>query len=101
MCIILRDFRILKLAGKSNIRFIAVEPTSCPSCTRGRYAYDFGDTAKTTPLIKMMTLGNGFIPSSNHAGGLRYHGMNPILSKLYIDGLLEAKAETQTDAFNH
>ena len=88
-----------KLAGKSNVRFIAVEPASCPSFTRGRFAFDFGDTAKTTPLIKMMTLGNGFIPSSNHAGGLRYHGMNPILSKLYKDGYLEARAEVQTDVF--
>jgi tryptophan synthase beta chain len=81
-------------------RFIAVEPASCPSFTRGRYAYDFGDTAKTTPLIRMMTLGNGFIPSSNHAGGLRYHGMNPILSKLYKDGYLEARSEIQTDVFD-
>jgi len=89
-----------KLAGKSKTRFIAVEPASCPSFTRGRYAYDFGDTAKTTPLIKMMTLGNGFIPSANHAGGLRYHGMNSTLSKLYKDGLLEARAEVQTDIFD-
>jgi tryptophan synthase beta chain len=88
-----------KLAGKSNTRFIAVEPASCPSFTRGRYAYDFGDTGKTTPLIKMMTLGSGFIPSANHAGGLRYHGMNSTLSKLYQDGLLEARAEKQTDVF--
>ena len=89
-----------KLAGKSNTRFIAVEPASCPSFTRGRYAYDFGDTAMTTPLIKMMTLGNGFIPSSNHAGGLRYHGMNSVLSKLHQDGYLEARAEVQTDVFD-
>jgi len=89
-----------KLAGKSKARFIAVEPASCPSFTRGRFAYDFGDTAKTTPLIKMMTLGNGFIPSANHAGGLRYHGMNSTLSKLYKDGLLEARAEVQTDIFD-
>ena len=89
-----------KLAGKSKARFIAVEPASCPSFTRGRFAYDFGDTAKTTPLIKMMTLGNGFIPSANHAGGLRYHGMNSTLSKLYKDGLLEARAETQTGIFD-
>jgi tryptophan synthase beta chain len=88
-----------KLKGKSDTRFIAVEPVSCPSFTRGRYAYDFGDTAKTTPLIRMYTLGNGFIPSANHAGGLRYHGMNPILSKLYRDGFLEARAEVQTDVF--
>jgi tryptophan synthase beta chain len=89
-----------KLAGKSKTRFIAVEPASCPSFTRGRYAYDFGDTAKTTPLIKMMTLGNGFIPSANHAGGLRYHGMNSVLSKLYKDGFLEARAEAQTNVFD-
>jgi len=89
-----------KLAGKSKTRFIAVEPASCPSFTRGRYAYDFGDTAKTTPLIKMMTLGNGFIPSANHAGGLRYHGMNSVLSKLYQDGFLEARAEAQTNVFD-
>jgi tryptophan synthase beta chain len=89
-----------KLAGKSKTRFIAVEPASCPSFTRGRYAYDFGDTAKTTPLVRMQTLGNGFIPSSNHAGGLRYHGMNSVLSKLYHDGLLEARAEVQTDVFD-
>jgi tryptophan synthase beta chain len=89
-----------KLQGKSDARFIAVEPASCPSFTRGRYAYDFGDTAKTTPLIRMPTLGNGFIPSSNHSGGLRYHGMNSVLSKLYKDGLLEARAEAQTDIFD-
>jgi tryptophan synthase beta chain len=89
-----------RLAGKNSIRFIAVEPASCPSFTRGKYAYDFGDTAKTTPLIKMYTLGNGFIPSSNHAGGLRYHGMNSTLSKLYHDGFLEARAETQTQVFD-
>jgi tryptophan synthase beta chain len=89
-----------KIAGKSNARFIAVEPASCPSFTRGRYAYDFGDTAKTTPLIRMQTLGSGFIPSANHAGGLRYHGMNPTLTKLYHDGFLEARAEVQTDVFD-
>jgi tryptophan synthase beta chain len=89
-----------KLAGKSDSRFIAVEPASCPSFTRGRYAYDFGDTAKTTPLIRMMTLGNGFMPSANHAGGLRYHGMNSTLSKLYRDGLIEARSEVQTDVFD-
>ena len=96
---LIAPFMAEKLAGKSNTRFIAVEPASCPSFTRGRFAYDFGDTAKTTPLVKMMTLGCGFIPSSNHAGGLRYHGMNPTLSKLYMDGYLEARAEVQTDIF--
>jgi len=89
-----------KLAGKSKTRFIAVEPASCPSFTRGRYAYDFGDTAKTTPLIRMQTLGNGFMPSANHAGGLRYHGMNSVLSKLYQDGFMEARAEAQTNVFD-
>jgi tryptophan synthase beta chain len=89
-----------KLNGKSNTRFIAVEPASCPSFTRGRYAYDFGDTAKTTPLVRMMTLGSGFIPSASHAGGLRYHGMSPILSKLYRDGFLEARSELQTSVFD-
>jgi tryptophan synthase beta chain len=89
-----------RLAGKSDARFIAVEPASCPSFTRGRYAYDFGDTAKTTPLMKMMTLGSGFIPSANHAGGLRYHGMNSTLSKLFQDGLLEARSAAQTDVFD-
>jgi tryptophan synthase beta chain len=89
-----------KIAGKNDIRFIAVEPASCPSFTRGRYAYDFGDTAKTTPLMRMYTLGSGYIPSANHAGGLRYHGMNPTLSKLYHDGQLEARSVVQTDVFD-
>jgi tryptophan synthase beta chain len=89
-----------RIAGKSSARFIAVEPASCPSFTRGRFAYDFGDTAKTTPLMRMQTLGNGFIPSSNHAGGLRYHGMSSILSKLYQDGLLEARSALQTEVFD-
>ena len=89
-----------KIAGKLNARFIAVEPASCPSFTRGRYAYDFGDTAKTTPLIRMQTLGSGFMPSANHAGGLRYHGMNSTLSKLYKDGLLEARSAIQTEVFD-
>jgi tryptophan synthase beta chain len=89
-----------KLRGGNNIQFIAVEPVSCPSFTRGRYAYDFGDTAQSTPLIKMYTLGNGFKPSANHAGGLRYHGMNSTLSKLYNDKQLEARAVVQTDVFD-
>ncbi|MDR0323334.1 MAG: TrpB-like pyridoxal phosphate-dependent enzyme [Treponema sp.] len=97
---LMAPFMAEKLAGKSNARFIAVEPASCPSFTRGRYAYDFGDTAKTTPLIRMQTLGSAFVPSANHAGGLRYHGMNTTLSKLYHDGLLEARAEKQTDVFD-
>ncbi|MDR2525734.1 MAG: TrpB-like pyridoxal phosphate-dependent enzyme [Oscillospiraceae bacterium] len=88
-----------KLTGKANPRIIAAEPASCPSLTRGVYAYDFCDTAKVTPLAKMYTLGSGFIPGANHAGGLRYHGMSPILSKLYDDGRLEAVAFEQTNVF--
>lgn len=88
-----------RLEGKNNIVFRAVEPASCPSLTRGKYAYDFGDTGKMTPLMKMYTLGSGFIPSSNHAGGLRYHGMNAILSKLYHDGYMEAVSYEQTKVF--
>lgn len=88
-----------RLEGKNNITFRAVEPASCPSLTRGTYAYDFGDTGKMTPLMKMYTLGSGFIPSSNHAGGLRYHGMNAILSKLYHDGYMEAVSYEQTKVF--
>ncbi|MDR1894008.1 MAG: TrpB-like pyridoxal phosphate-dependent enzyme [Spirochaetales bacterium] len=88
-----------RIAGKSSTRFIAVEPASCPSLTRGRYAYDFGDTGKTTPLIRMATLGSGFIPSPNHAGGLRYHGMSSILTRLHKDGYLEARSEIQSDVF--
>ena len=90
-----------KLNGMKDPYFIAVEPASCPSMTRGRYAYDFGDTGKVTPLIKMYTLGSGFLPSANHAGGLRYHGMSPIISKLYHDGYLnEARAVEQTKVFD-
>ena len=90
-----------KLTGKANPYFIAVEPASCPSLTRGKYAYDFCDTGKITPLAKMYTLGCEFIPSSNHAGGLRYHGMSPIISKLYHDGYIdEARALEQTKIFD-
>ncbi|MCL2638805.1 MAG: TrpB-like pyridoxal phosphate-dependent enzyme [Oscillospiraceae bacterium] len=88
-----------KIAGKSNVRFIVAEPVSCPSMTRGKYAFDFGDTGQTTPLLKMYTLGSGFIPSPNHAGGLRYHGMSPIVSKLFHDGYLEAVAYEQKSVF--
>lgn len=88
-----------KINGRNNIEIVAVEPASCPSLTRGRYAYDFGDTGQTTPLIKMYTLGSGFMPSPNHSGGLRYHGMNPILSKLYDDGYISARAVEQTRVF--
>lgn len=89
-----------KLKGeKPNTQFIAVEPASCPSLTRGVYAYDFADTGQTCPLCKMYTLGNGFIPSPDHVGGLRYHGMSPIVSKLKHDGYLDAVAVKQTDVF--
>lgn len=88
-----------KLEGKSNVKIIAVEPASCPSLTRGKFAFDFGDTGKTTPLMRMYTLGSGFMPSSNHAGGLRFHGMSPIISKLYHDGYIEARAVEQTKVF--
>ncbi len=89
-----------RLAGKRSPHFIAVEPASCPSLTRGKFAYDFCDTGKVTPLAKMYTLGSSFIPSANHAGGLRYHGMSPILSQLYHDGYLdEARAVEQTQVF--
>lgn len=88
-----------KLTGKSNPRIIAVEPASCPSFTRGKYAYDFCDTGKVTPLAKMYTLGNGFMPAANHAGGLRYHGMSPLLSKLYHDGYMEAVSAKQLEVF--
>ena len=88
-----------KLRGKADYRFIAVEPASCPSLTRGRYAYDFCDTGMVCPLSKMYTLGSGFIPSPNHAGGLRYHGMSSVLSELYDEGLIEAKSVEQTAVF--
>lgn len=87
------------LKGKTKTRIIAVEPASCPSFTRGKYAYDFGDTGKITPLMRMYTLGSGYTPPSTHAGGLRYHGMNPILSKLYHDGEIEARTVLQSDVF--
>ena len=88
-----------KLNGKSSTDIIAVEPASCPSLTRGKYAYDFCDTGKVTPLAKMYTLGCEFIPSKNHAGGLRYHGMSPVLSKLYNDGYMRAVSVKQSDVF--
>ena len=88
-----------KLEGKSDVRIVAVEPASCPSFTRGEFRYDFCDTAKTTPLAKMYTLGCDFIPSPNHAGGLRYHGMSPVLSQLYHDKYMEARSYTQTEVF--
>ncbi len=88
-----------KLRGEQDYRVIAVEPASCPSFTRGVYAYDFADTGKVCPMAKMYTLGCDFIPSPNHAGGLRYHGMSPILSQLYADGLMEARSYVQTEVF--
>ena len=88
-----------KLRGERDYQFIAVEPASCPSFTRGKFAYDFCDTGKVCPLAKMYTLGAGFIPSANHAGGLRYHGMSPVLSELYHEGLMEARAVEQTKVF--
>ena len=88
-----------KLRGEADYRIIAVEPASCPSFTRGEYRYDFCDTGKVCPLSKMYTLGSGFMPSSDHAGGLRFHGMSSILSQLYADGLLEAVSVKQTEVF--
>lgn len=88
-----------KLRGERDYQFIAVEPASCPSLTRGVFAYDFCDTGKVCPLAKMYTLGSGFIPSANHAGGLRYHGMSPVLSELYHEGLMEARSVEQTKVF--
>ena len=88
-----------KLRGEADYRFIAVEPQSCPSLTRGKYAYDFCDTGMICPLQKMYTLGSNYIPAANHAGGLRYHGMSSTLSQLYDDGLMEATSVSQTDVF--
>ena len=88
-----------KLRGEADYQFIAVEPASCPSLTRGKFAYDFCDTGNVCPMAKMFTLGSRFIPSPNHAGGLRYHGMSSIVSQLYHDGLMEARAVEQTSVF--
>ena len=88
-----------QLRGEASYRFIAVEPASCPSFTRGKFAYDFCDTGRVCPLAKMYTLGSNFIPAANHAGGLRYHGMSPVLSQLYHDGLMEAVSVRQTEVF--
>lgn len=97
---LITPFMVDRLGSKNDIRFIAVEPASCPSLTRGKYVYDFCDTGKTTPLARMYTLGSGFMPSPNHAGGLRYHGMSPVISKLYHDGYLEAVSVEQTSVFD-
>ena len=96
---LIAPFMADKIRGVRNPRIVAVEPASCPSLTRGKYAYDFCDTGKVTPLARMYTLGSGFIPAPNHAGGLRYHGMSPILSKLYHDGYMEAVAYEQSKVF--
>ena len=88
-----------QLKGKEKYRFIAVEPASCPSLTRGKYVYDFCDTGRVCPLSKMYTLGSGYIPSASHAGGLRYHGMSSLLSELYDQGILEATSVKQTEVF--
>ena len=87
------------MRGEANYRFIAVEPASCPSLTRGKFAYDYCDTGMVCPLAKMYTLGSGFMPAPNHAGGLRYHGMNTVLSQLHADELLEARSVEQTKVF--
>ena len=87
------------LRGEADYQIIAVEPASCPSLTRGKYAYDFCDTGKVCPLSKMYTLGSGFIPSASHAGGLRYHGMSSVVSEIYDQGLMEARSVEQTEVF--
>ena len=87
------------IRGEADYRIIAVEPETCPSFTRGVYAYDYCDTGMVCPLSKMYTLGSGFIPAGTHAGGLRYHGMNSTLSQLYADGLMEAVTVSQTEVF--
>ena len=88
-----------ELRGEKDYRIIAAEPASCPSLKRDKYTYDFYDTGKVTPLAKMYTLGYDFIPSANHAGGLRYHSMSPILFQLYEDGYMEALSREQTSVF--
>jgi len=96
---LIAPFVVEKLQGKSDVKIIAVEPASCPSLTKGKFDYDFGDTAQTTPLIKMYTLGSDFIPSASHAGGLRYHGMNSTISQLYHDKVIDACSAKQTEVF--
>ncbi len=96
---IIAPFMRDKLLGKKNARFVAVEPKSCPTLTRGVYQYDYCDVGHITPIAKMYTLGSGFMPSPNHAGGLRYHGMSPIVSQLYDNGMIEAKAVDQLSVF--
>ncbi len=96
---LISPFMAEKLQGKEDYQFIAVEPASCPSLTKGVYAYDYCDTGRVCPLSKMYTLGSGFIPAASHAGGLRYHGMTPSLSELYDQGLMEARSVNQTEVF--
>ena len=96
---LIAPFMAEKLQGKADYQFIAVEPSSCPTLTRGKYVYDYCDTGKVCPLQKMYTLGSGFIPAASHAGGLRYHGMTSTLSQLYDDGLMEARSVKQTEVF--
>ena len=96
---LIAPFMADKLQGKADYQFIAVEPSSCPTLTRGKYVYDYCDTGKVCPLQKMYTLGSGFIPAASHAGGLRYHGMTSTLSQLYDEGLMEARSVKQTEVF--
>jgi tryptophan synthase beta chain len=96
---LIAPFMADRLQGKNNTEFLGVEPASCPSMTRGKYAYDFCDSGKTAPLAKMYTLGCEFMPSPNHAGGLRYHGMSPIISKLFHDGYIKVVSEEQSKVF--
>lgn len=96
---LISPFMVEKIQGKADYQIIAVEPASCPSLTRGKYAYDYCDTGKVCPLAKMYTLGSGYIPSSSHSGGLRYHGMTTTLSELYDQGLMEARSVEQTEVF--
>jgi tryptophan synthase beta chain len=88
-----------KIRGEKDYRFIAVEPATCPSLSRGKFAYDYCDTGMVCPLAKMYTLGSNYMPAPTHAGGLRYHGMSPVLSQLYADGLMEAVTVNQTEVF--
>lgn len=97
---LIAPFMADRICGKNETKFIGVEPASCPSLTRGKYVYDYCDTGRMTPLARMYTLGSGFMPSSSHSGGLRYHGMSPIVSKLYHDGYIEARTVKQTDVFS-
>ena len=90
----------MNLRGESNIKIVAVEPANCPSLTKGKFAYDFGDTGKLTPLVKMHTLGSSFIPPGFHAGGLRYHGMSPLVSHLVNEGYIEPISYKQIECFD-